>query len=269
MVRAAGMVAGLEGLASGGEGPTILVVDFVPFSAAQRFGALLSAQDTGRTIYQIDPVTDLMASSSYVPLPDLAAVYAQAFSDEAFSHRPPMDRRTVVVGHCSAAALALLIADELARRCQVSPLLVRPIMPGPEMIRTEFARCEARLGSVAGPPPSLDGAPAAVLERMAARLHDDLMAMATAEGLDTSSSTLSELLARYRSWLGFLVASNRSTVSAAPAHRPVRVVRSGDDQDDLSWLGASRETRIPVSDEWFTKSPAVAGEILSHFTERP
>jgi surfactin synthase thioesterase subunit len=259
LMPAARIIPRLERLTEGDEEPVILIVDFVPLSSAQRLGPLLCAHSTGREIYQIDPVTDLTASSSYVPLPDLAAVYSQAVLAQGITDHP-----TVVIGYCSAAALALLITDDLARYCRVSPVLVCPTRPDPGLIAAEFARFQADLGVAAGPCPSLGDAPDAVLEQMEAQLQRDLIAMAIANGFDTSNSALTYLLARYRSWLGFLLASSVATISPSPAQSPIQVILGSDDHEDLSWLGASRVHRFPVADKEFSESPSVAREILSH-----
>ena len=195
----------VEQLADGDAGP-VLVADFEPFSPDPRLGELLAAAVSGRPVYQIDPVGALSGEQTYVPLPELAAGYAQEFLASA-----PAAGRVFVVSHCSAAALALHITDLLAGSREVTAILLQPSWPDDRLIRQLFAEFQDNLGAVGQPCPDLSGEPAGRIARMEAILREELAAVAASRGVTGASQVFGELLSRYRAWLSFLLACRNDT----------------------------------------------------------
>jgi hypothetical protein len=188
-----------------GPGDPVLVVDFIEFSAAQRLSEVLSRQATGNPVYRLDPVTDLTRDSAYWPLDKLADGYADLW----LAHGPGRPR-LAVVGYCSAAALAWCIAARLASLVQLGFVLVRPTWPDAQLISAEFADFRADLGGETTAVPDLEADPELALRQMQRVLRDDLHVMAAGSGLDPASPSLTELLDRYRAWLGFLLSSSEA-----------------------------------------------------------
>lgn len=243
-----------------GEGSAVVVVDFVPFSSAERLGQLLCRHSAGHQIYQIDPVTDLTASSSYIPLPDLAKKYAGALEAAHVTDYPAL-----VVGYCSAASLALHIVSNLAQACDVAPILVTPTRPGSDIIAAYFQRFRADLGATEDARLTFDGQMHAVLDQMTDTLRRDLQSMAVANGFDVHSAALAEMLSRYRSWLAFLLASIDPASGPLPGQLAIPVIMGSDDSADLHWLPPGHSvSQIPATSEDFATSPALAEAILSH-----
>jgi hypothetical protein len=235
MAPASSLTLSLDQLADGGGDP-VLVVDFVQFSTTQQLSDDLGRHGGGHPVYRIDPVTDLAREPGYRPLDALADGYA-----EVCLARGLAGGRLAVVGHCSAAPLSLCLADRLAGRAEVSSVLVQPTWPDEEMIGTDFGSFRAELGAAAGPVPDLVD-PDLALAQMTVVLRDDLRAMALRYGLDPASAALGDMLARYRAWLGFLLAG-----SAAP-HRP--------------W-GSGQVVPLPAPDGAGRIDGMLAGRVLS------
>jgi hypothetical protein len=190
----------VEQLADGDAGP-VLVADFEPFSPDRRLGELLAAAVSGRPVYQIDPVGALSGGRTYVPLPELAARYAEEFLASA-----PAAGRVFVVSHCSAAPLSLHITELLAASRAVTTILLQPSWPDERLIRQLFAEFQDNLGAAGQPCPDLSGEPAGPIARMEANLREGLAAVAASRGLTGASEVFGELLSRYRAWLSFLLA---------------------------------------------------------------
>lgn len=260
MTSAARITPSLELLTDAGGGPVIVVVDFVPFSAARRLGPLLRTHRTHQQVYQVDPVADLAAADSYVPLRDLSSAYSRALTARGIADQP-----LVIIGYCSAAALALQICTDLAPRDEVLPLLVQPTRPDAEMVAAEFSRIRASLGVSTEECPPLKGTQENILRELEALLRLDMTVMAQAKGLAPTSTVFTDFLTRYRSWLGFLLASSEP-IRPFPGQPSVGViVRDGDDEK-LPWLSPFPYwvKRLEVDDEDFAASPALAEELLSY-----
>jgi len=212
-----------------GTGTPILVVDFVQFSATRPLSEELGEHSRGHPVYRIDPVTDLTGEEGYRPLDALADGYAAACA----RHGLP-DGRLLVVGYCSAAPLALRLAARLASTAQRPPgsapvelVLVVPTWPDAKMIAADFAGMRTDLGVPPAPAPDLDRGPGdAGAERSLRQMHrvlrQDLLAMARRHGIDPGATALTEMSARYRAWLGFLLAgrdeAGRQWPSGVVAH---------------------------------------------------
>ena len=204
----------VEQLAGGDRAP-VLVVDFVQFTSTQPLPDELARHGRGHPVLRIDPVTDLAREPAYRPLDALADGYAEACRRQGLA-----GGRIAVVGHCSAAPLALALADRLAGAAEVSPVLVRPTWPDAAMVAADFRSFRDELGAAAGPVPAAAD-PDLALRQMTVVLHDDLRAMARTQGLDPGSAVIADMLARYRAWLGFLLAGSAASRRAWPSGRVV------------------------------------------------
>jgi hypothetical protein len=211
-------VLALDRLAAG-PGDPLLVVDFVQFSAARQLSEELAEHAGDRPVHRIDPVTDLARDPDYRPFGALVDGYAALCRERGLA-----GRRLTVVGQCSAAPLAVALAGRLGGPDRVRPVLVEPSWPDAAMVAGDLRTFRTELGAEPGPDPEPDPDPARALRRMVALLREDLAAMARRSELDPASAVLADLLARYRAWLGFLLAS--STVPAPP--EPPVVVPAAD-----------------------------------------
>jgi hypothetical protein len=238
-------------------------VDFTPFSASQRIAEILSRHRRTHAIYQVDPVTDLAITPAYRPIEELAAGYASLFGDGARPSRPAL-----VIGYCSAAALSLRVADRIAgAAARVVSVLVQPIWPDDALICEQFEAFRRDLGAGQGSCPVLAGNPGAALQRMQEVLAGDLRTMAEGSGLNASSEVLSQLLARYTAWLGFLLASRDSLLQPWRPELPVHLVAGTSAEQVIPWAGLpSQVTRLPVPDDELVKASGFA-ELLLGFLE--
>jgi hypothetical protein len=205
----------LKQLTAGEEEP-VLVADFQAFSTAPRLSRMLSGRVGGRPVYQVDPVTVLAQDQLYLPLSALAAACVDAFT----SGTPP-GGRVFVVGHCSAAALALHIARLLEGSREVTVLLVLPTWPDDDHVRTRFTEFLANIGAATNSCPDLDSDASGCVAAMETILRAELAAVAAGRGLGTAADAFADLLAWYRAWLSFLLACRndlplaRATTTAA------------------------------------------------------
>jgi hypothetical protein len=262
MTQPARLTARLERLAAGAGRP-IVVVDFLPFSSANRLGQLLCAHRADQPVYQVDPVTDLAACRGYLPLSALADAYADALAAEGLAHRP-----AILVGYCSAAVLALEITARMAPQGKACAVLVAPTWPDSAMIAAEYCRFRADLG---GTGPDLPGCAAegddAQYQKMSGQLAEDLQAVAAANDLDASSAVFGDMLARYSAWLAFLIASREATAGwcspSAPAF-PVQILSVDENGEEaaqpMSLHHLVDSMPVPVSE--LLTSPAIARAIL-------
>ncbi len=221
-----------ERLSAGASG-SVLVIDFQPLSTGPRLGQLLADAGLDLTVHQLDPAREL-SGDGYLSLDELAEGYADAFlrADPA-----PV---TTVLGYCSAAALALRIADRLATGRAVSTMLLRPTWPDANLIGSLLAGVRAELGSATLPAPDVGGDPRAALGGLERQLHAELRALADAHSLDPASRPLVELLERYRGWFGYLLAAQDGLRTRWPA-RPelnLQVYTDAADSAAVPWTEA-------------------------------
>ncbi|HEV2450801.1 MAG TPA: hypothetical protein VGS62_02610 [Streptosporangiaceae bacterium] len=257
-----------EPLTSGDAEP-VIVTDFLRFSGAPRLSHVLAGQAHGHPVFAVDPVADLARWETFVPLDELAAGYADAFSAAA-----PAAEGAVVIGYCAAGALALRIAARLTRSGRVLTILARPTWPDTAMIRASMASFRADLGTADGSPDDLandltndldddlandltndlDGDPAMILRRLERVLQADMRAMARTRGLDKSASAveaLDDLLGRYRVWLGFLLASRAALKPLWHPGVPVDVLTETSGPARVPWLepGSYAVTRLSLPED--------------------
>jgi len=247
-------------LAPGGAEP-VVVADFQPFSADPPLSQLLSGRTEGRPLYRIDPVNVLSQDQGYFTLPDLAAACADAFLRTASAAG-----RVFVIGDCSAAGLALRIAELLAASRAVTALLVRPTWPDEQHIKAQFAAFQANLGAGSHECPDLDEDPRLSLARMEEILRGELARMAASIGL-ASTDAFGDLLTYYRGWLAFLLACcNDRPVAPAAGKATVKVVAPG------AVAGAAipglsphayQIIRIPAADQQDAAQVAIADFVLT------
>ncbi|MET8233587.1 alpha/beta fold hydrolase [Micromonospora sp. NPDC005298] len=190
----------LRRLSSGDTDP-ILVADFQAMSMSPRLSDMLSERIQGRPVFQIDPIGVLSGERRYVPLPELAGACADEFQEAGAQHG-----RAIVVGHCSAAPLALHVADLLAHERPVTAVLVNPTWPGNEHVTVKFDEFLAKFGPAARPAPDLNDDPELVVAAMAQILLDEVTALAASRGVSSSAGAFSDLIVWYRAWLAFLLA---------------------------------------------------------------
>jgi thioesterase domain-containing protein len=213
-----------------GNAEPILVADFQAFSTAPRLSQLLSERAEDHPVYQIDPVGILSGDMLYLSLSGLAAASADEFLSSG-----PADGPVFVVGHCSAAAVAMHVAKALERSRQVTVILLQPAWPGKERVRARFAEFAVKLEGADHSCPDLDGDPWESVARMEQALREYLAAMAASRGLDGSANSFSALLTWYRAWLAFLLAcGNDRPAARATAAAAVKVL-----------VGAAAEVAVP------------------------
>lgn len=195
----------LRRLSPGGANP-ILVADFQAISMAPRLSEMLSERIQGRAVFQIDPIGMLSGKRLYVPLPELAAACAGEFLASGAD-----SGGVLVIGHCSAAPLALRVAGLLAPARSVTAVLVNPTWPGDDHVTVKFAEFLTKFGPATRPAPDLNADPDLIVSAMEQVLLDEVNALAASRGLSSSAGAFSDLTVWYRAWLAFLLAGRNDT----------------------------------------------------------
>lgn len=205
---------------STGEASSVLVADFQAMSMTPRLSEMLSECAHGQAVFQIDPVSVLSGSRLYASLAELAAGCADEFLRSGANHG-----RVFVVGHCSAAPLALHVADRLASARSVTTVLVNPSWPDDDHVTARFAEFLARFGSADRLCPDLDADPRLVVSEMERVFREEMTVLAAKRGLSGGAGAFSDLLMWYRAWLAFLLAGRNDRASEHAAGRaPVTVL---------------------------------------------
>jgi hypothetical protein len=205
---------------SNGEASPVLVADFQAMSMAPRLSEMLSQRVQGQPVFQIDPVRVLSGTRLYVPLPELAATCAEEFVRSGADHG-----RVYVVGHCSAAPLAVRVADLLSSGRSVAVVLVNPSWPDDDHVTAMFAEFLARFGTANRSCPDLDGDPGLVVSVMEQAFREEMSVLAASRGLSGSAGAFSDLLVWYRAWVAFLLAGrNDRPVGQAAGRAAVTVL---------------------------------------------
>lgn len=248
---------------SAGSGDPVVVVDFVQFSTAQPLSEELSRYGSGHPVFRIDPVTDLAREQAYRPFEDLVEGYVERCLQRGLDRGP-----LAVVGHCSAAALALAMAARLGGRAPVSSVLVRPMWADDAVIAADFRGFRTDLGADPGPVPDLTADPDLGLRQMSVLLRDDLRAMALTHDLDPASAALGDMLARYRAWLGFLLAgrAGRTGPRQWPDGTPPPVLLLDADAEPVLpgfEPGSCPVVRLPAPDGTPRTDAALADQVLA------
>lgn len=199
---------------SAGEARPILVADFQAMSMAPRLSEMLSECVQGQAVFQIDPVRVLSGARLYASLPQLAATCADEFLGSGADHS-----RVFVVGHCSAAPLALRVADLLAPARSVTAVLVNPSWPTDDYVMAMFAEFLTKFGTANRLCPDLDADPCLVVSAMEQILREGMIALAASRGLSGGAGAFSDLLMWYRAWLAFLLAGRNDRMIERAAGR--------------------------------------------------
>jgi len=189
-----------------GRADPIVVADFQSLSLAPRLSEMLSQHVAHRPVFQIDPIGVLTGARLYISLPELAT----ACVDELLSCAAEAGH-VVVIGHCSAAALSLRVADLLAATGPVTALLVEPAWPDDELVTAKFAEYLTKFTTTTHPCPDLNQDPHHIISAIHQLFHDELTALATHRNLTTSMGAFTDLLLWYRAWLAFLLACRNDT----------------------------------------------------------
>jgi hypothetical protein len=224
---------------SPGDADPVLVADFQAMSMAPRLSEMLSERLGDRAVFQIDPIGVLSGKRLYVPMPELAETCAGEFASAGADHHP-----VLVVGHCSAAPLALRVANLLSAARPVTAVLVNPTWPGDEHVAVKFTEFLGKFGPATRPVPDLNADPDLVVSAMEQVFQDEITALATSRGLSSSAGAFSDLTVWYRAWLAFLLAGRNDT-QAGPTSSPAAVTVLSDSPATLSVPGLS-EGDYPV-----------------------
>ncbi|MEH1124128.1 hypothetical protein [Micromonospora sp. CPCC 206061] len=232
----------------GGTGRPVLVVDFAAFAATGTVCDLLAADCAGHAVHRIDPVTDLGRTGATPSLTALAHGYATRVADL---------RPAAVVGTCSTATLALMIAANTGGTGAAVPvLLVDPTWVTTDVVQAELATVRRNLGAdltLAAPDPPTLPAIIDVLQR------DAVAALG-----DEAESVAGLLVRRYRSWFGFLHAT--MDTSPPPPTGAVALIHSADRPPDIppGWPdGAVDVHRIDVAAAEIPRSETTRARITA------
>jgi hypothetical protein len=220
---------------SPGDADPILVADFQAMSMAPRLSEMLSEHIPGRAVFQIDPIGMLSEDRLYVPLPELAA----ACVEELYASGAGAGA-ALVIGHCSAAPLALRVASLLTPARSVTAVLVNPTWPDDDHVMEKYAEFLAKFGYTTCPAPDLDLDPKLVVSAMEQVLLDEVIALAARRGITSSAGALSDLTVWYRAWLAFLLAS-RNDKQIGGAARQVELTALTDSPSTLMVPGRAKD----------------------------
>jgi hypothetical protein len=216
----------------------VVVVDFAATRRQDRLHAAIVAAAPRLPVSRVDPVRALATRERLVPLAQLGADVAAAWST---SPRPP-----IVVGYCSAACLALRVADTLG----APAVLVRPALPAPELVAAEFAECVRALGGTAKPWPTLTGPK--LIQWLRAELED--VADAFAVRMLNGDGRISRQLGRhYAGWLSFLLST--ADAAATPWSFDGRMSLVGD------WTPHPPAWQLPVAARYEPAEPEPADAV--------
>ncbi|MGC5009262.1 hypothetical protein ACLQ2R_00710 [Streptosporangium sp. DT93] len=248
----------LEQIAEGGL-PPIILVDFAVFSVTDTMTDLMSGvPGPGRSVYRIDAVQDLEAYGD-TTIARLADVYAREVGELPV-------RPAGVLGYCSAATLALELADRLGEGGDAPHVvLVEPTWLTPGMIGQELGALRATLGAAAEPPAGLSLTTA--LDTLTGDLERKLAGEDMSEAEREMCVTM--MTRRYRAWFGFLFAT-----AATPAPTPVTpvslVVGAGSDRGPAPGWTADRcsTDRVDVPADGFLRSAEVRLRIFDLIDRR-
>ncbi len=249
-----------------GDAEPVLVADFQAWTTAPRLSRLLSRRAEGHPVHQVDPIGVLSGDRPYLPLQDLAE-----FCAAEFLASDPVGGPVFIVGHCSASALSLHVADLLGEARDVTTILVGPVWPDLSHVQRRFAETLANLGAAARPCPDLDGDPIAAVARMEHVLQAEVDALAASRGLDSTADAFSELLGWYRGWLAFLLACDNDPHKTWENAR-TKVVALAAPADHVTIPGLSADAyqieEVPALAQDEPITPELAAAVLAQMARR-
>jgi hypothetical protein len=219
---------------SPGDADPILVADFQAMSMAPRLSEMLREQLTDRAVFQLDPISVLSGPRRYRSMPELAAAGAEEFRAVGADQGD-----VLVIGHCSAAPLALRVAAELASTRTVTAVLVNPSWPDDEHVASKFDEFLGKFGPGPYPVPVLSGDPEEVVSSLERVFQDKIVALAASRGLSGTASAFTDLILWYRAWLAFVLAG-RNDPPLEPGRWPAVTVLS-DTAPTVAVPGLDRE----------------------------
>jgi hypothetical protein len=225
-----------------GIGDRLLTVTFAGTATGRDLDGLFRGRSRGRSVSRIDPLGELSAMTGYVPLARLA----EAYRDPVASLAP-----VAIVGHCTAAALTVALADDLARHTkrESAVVLLDPMRPTAAGVVQTFMQRRRALGAEGAAEPGLEHvcahAPERALRAMGHQLIGDGREFAVRAGLSDGEAAAfaDELVSRYRAWLGFLLASMHAGLSE-PTTKTYCVL--SEDRELPAGLGRPTVRRVAV-----------------------
>ncbi|PTA47769.1 hypothetical protein [Micromonospora sp. RP3T] len=247
----------LRRLSAGARDP-ILVADFQPLSPAPRMSQMLSESIEGKPVFQIDPIGVLMGERRYASIPELAGECVEQFRTSGAE-----DGHTFVVGHCSASALALGVADLLAADRAVTAVLLLPAWPDDELVVEKFGEYAAKFGRTTRPCPDLDADPEHVVAEIEQIFRDEMNALAAGRNLTDAMGAFGDLLVWYRGWLAFLLAC-RNDVGAGRTGGRAAVTVLSDSPSTVAVKGLDRSAYDVVALPSSYPAGPVTAELAEH-----
>jgi hypothetical protein len=247
---------------AGGDGPALIVVDFLQFTAGRRPSTVLAARNHGHAVYRVDPISDLTGVVGFHDLPELADGYSRAFPMS-------LEGPVTVIGYCSAAALAVRIAEKLRHRWfPAAILLIQPTFPSADTITGDFRQFRADLGASPQPIPLDPMAPEAALSLVGEVLAGDLAAAVARQPADglPDAAIYQQLIDRHRAWLSFLLATCRDRDRPWQQDLRPRVLLDRDAIAEAPWLPlpAGNITRLPVTEDALVTEDVLPQAVFGH-----
>ncbi|NJC11491.1 hypothetical protein F4558_001317 [Micromonospora profundi] len=251
---------------SAGDSDPILVADFQALSLAPRMSEMLSESVGDRPVFQIDPISVLMGECRYASLPELAETCAEQFRKSGADHG-----HMFVVGHCSASALALRVADLLAADRPVTAVLLQPAWPDDELVAGKFAEYAGKFGRTARPCPDLDADPELVVAEIEQIFRDEMSGLAAGRDLTDAMGAFGDLLVWYRGWLAFLLACRNDVEVGRTGGRAAVTVLS-DSPSTVEVKGLDRTAydivALPSPQPAGPVTPELAGHVAAYVAPR-
>jgi hypothetical protein len=208
-------------------------------------------------VFQIDPIGVLTGERRYASLPELAGECAEQFRRSGAD-----DGHMFVVGHCSASALALRVADLLAADRPVTAVLLQPAWPDDELVAEKFAEYADKFGRTARPCPNLDADPERVVAEIEHIFRDEMSALAAGRDLTDAMGAFGDLLVWYRGWLAFLLACRNDAGVGRTGGRAAVTVLS-DSPSTVAVKGLDRSAYEVME----LPSPQPAGPVTAELAE--
>lgn len=245
-----------------GNGAAIIVVDFLQFTPGGRPSTVLAARNDGHAVYRVDPVSELTGVAGFHDPPELADGYSRAF---------PMSPGTPVtlIGYCSAAALALRIAEKLRHRSfPAAIVLIQPSFPPADISAGDFRQSGRNLGASPQTIPLDQAAPEAALSLVSEVLAADLAVAAARQspGGLPDAAIYQQLIDRQRAWISFLLATCRDR--DRPWQQDLRpgVLLDRDATAEAPWLPlpAGNITRLPVAEDALVTEDVLPQAVFGH-----
>ncbi|HLJ99156.1 MAG TPA: hypothetical protein VKU39_04520 [Streptosporangiaceae bacterium] len=250
-----------------GDAEPVLVAEFRAWTTAPRLSRLLGGQAGGHPIYQVDPVGVLSGDRRYLPVRDLAAAAVGEFLASG-----PAGGHVFIVGHCSASALSLHVARLLEASRDVTAILLGPVWPDEEHVRSRFAEALSNFRVPDRPCPALDGDPDTAVARMEQVLKEELDALAASRGVNGAAKAFGELLAWHRGWLAFLLACHNDP-PIAWENAATEVIALSRSTADVNVPGLSQDAyqryQAPVLSEEDPITPELAACVLAQLRRSP